>query len=80
MSEAVSRRHEVANGALAHLPAELPGVGRQDVGPRRPARRGVVGRSALFERLSATAPGGVALVCAPAGSGKSVLVSSWADA
>ena len=80
MSAAVSRGHEVANGALAHVPTELPGVGRQDVGPRRTARRGVVGRSALFERLSATAPGGVALVCAPAGSGKSVLVRSWADA
>jgi LuxR family transcriptional regulator, maltose regulon positive regulatory protein len=80
MSAAVSRGHEVAKGALAHLPAELPGVGRQEVGPRWTARRGVVGRSALFERLSATAPGGVALVCAPAGSGKSVLVGSWADA
>ena len=80
MSAAGSRRHEVGNGALDHFPTELPGVGRQHVGPRRTARRGVVGRSALFERLSATAPGGVALVCAPAGSGKSVLVSTWADA
>jgi LuxR family transcriptional regulator, maltose regulon positive regulatory protein len=39
-----------------------------------------VGRSALLRRLSATAPGGVALVCAPAGSGKSVLVRSWVEA
>ena len=32
----------------------------------------------LIERLSATAPGTVALVCAPAGSGKTVLLHSWA--
>ena len=32
----------------------------------------------LFERLSAAAPGTVTLVCAPAGSGKSVLLRSWA--
>jgi len=42
--------------------------------------RGLVQREALFERLSAASPGRVALVCAPAGSGKSVLVRSWADA
>jgi LuxR family transcriptional regulator, maltose regulon positive regulatory protein len=58
--------------------ADLPGVGR-DVRAGATARRGVVGRRALFRRLSATAPGGVALVCAPAGSGKSVLVRSWAE-
>jgi LuxR family transcriptional regulator, maltose regulon positive regulatory protein len=32
----------------------------------------------LFERLSAPAPGTVTLVCAPAGSGKTVLLRSWA--
>jgi LuxR family maltose regulon positive regulatory protein len=32
----------------------------------------------LFERLSAGAPGTVTLVCAPAGSGKTVLLRSWA--
>jgi LuxR family maltose regulon positive regulatory protein len=32
----------------------------------------------LFERLSAAAPGTVTLVCAPAGSGKTVLLRSWA--
>ena len=42
--------------------------------------RGLVQRSALFERLSSVGTGGVALVCAPAGSGKSVLVRSWVDA
>jgi LuxR family transcriptional regulator, maltose regulon positive regulatory protein len=35
-------------------------------------------RPALFERLSATPTGGVALVCAPAGSGKTALLRSWA--
>jgi LuxR family maltose regulon positive regulatory protein len=32
----------------------------------------------LVERLSATAPGTVTLVCAPPGSGKTVLLRSWA--
>jgi LuxR family maltose regulon positive regulatory protein len=40
----------------------------------------MVRRQALFERLSAARPGGVVLVCAPAGSGKSVLLRSWVDA
>jgi LuxR family maltose regulon positive regulatory protein len=47
---------------------------------RLPAERGLVRRQALFERLSAAAPGAVVLVCAPAGSGKSVLLRSWVDA
>jgi LuxR family transcriptional regulator, maltose regulon positive regulatory protein len=47
---------------------------------RVPARVRLVRREALFERLSATPPGGVALVCAPAGSGKTVLVRSWVEA
>jgi LuxR family transcriptional regulator, maltose regulon positive regulatory protein len=38
----------------------------------------MVPRQALFDRLSA-APGGVILVCAPAGSGKSVLLRSWIE-
>jgi LuxR family transcriptional regulator, maltose regulon positive regulatory protein len=46
----------------------------------RSAGRGVVQRAALFERLSAAAGGEVVLVCAPAGSGKSVLVRSWVEA
>ena len=45
-----------------------------------PAELGLVPRRALFERLSAARPGGVVLVCAPAGSGKSVLLRSWVDA
>jgi LuxR family maltose regulon positive regulatory protein len=40
----------------------------------------MVRREALFERLSAAAPGDVILVCAPAGSGKSVLLRSWVEA
>jgi LuxR family transcriptional regulator, maltose regulon positive regulatory protein len=46
----------------------------------RAGERGLVQRDALFERLSAASPGGVVLVCAPAGSGKSVLVRSWTEA
>jgi LuxR family transcriptional regulator, maltose regulon positive regulatory protein len=44
------------------------------------AERGLVRRSALFERLSAVGPGNVILLCAPAGSGKTLLVRSWAQA
>ena len=45
--------------------------------PRSSADR-FLARPALFERLSAAAPGTVTLVCAPAGSGKTVLLRSWA--
>jgi LuxR family transcriptional regulator, maltose regulon positive regulatory protein len=44
---------------------------------RSPADR-FVSRAVLFERLLAAAPGTVTLVCAPAGSGKTVLLRSWA--
>ena len=44
---------------------------------RSPADR-FLSRPALFERLSAGALGTVTLVCAPAGSGKTVLLRSWA--
>lgn len=44
------------------------------------AGRGLVRRGALFDRLSATDGGGVVLVCAPAGSGKTVLLRSWIEA
>jgi LuxR family transcriptional regulator, maltose regulon positive regulatory protein len=46
---------------------------------RVPAAPGVVPRRLLFDRLSAAGPGGVILVCAPAGSGKTVLVRSWVE-
>jgi LuxR family maltose regulon positive regulatory protein len=44
----------------------------------RPAS--VVPRPALFEQLSAGYAGGIALVSAPAGSGKTVLLQSWIEA
>ena len=47
---------------------------------RSPAARRRVSRSVLSGALSAGAPAGVLLVCAPAGSGKTVLLRSWAEA
>ena len=46
---------------------------------RSPAVRGLVPRRPLLDRLSAAGPGDVILVCAPAGSGKTVLVRSWVE-
>lgn len=47
-------------------------------GERKPAvARGMVARRKLFAVLSVPSAGGVILVCAPAGSGKTVLVHSW---
>ena len=49
-------------------------------GPRFPsALRGLVPRTALFDRLSAGGPGTVTLVSAPPGSGKTVLLRSWIE-
>ena len=49
--------------------------------PRPPgAAHRLVQRDTLFERLSASEAGGVVLVCAPAGSGKTVLLRSWIEA
>ena len=42
--------------------------------------RGWVRRESLFDRLGDPAAGGVVLVCAPAGSGKTVLLRSWVEA
>jgi len=39
----------------------------------------MVGRPALERRLDRLPPSGVALVVAPAGSGKSVLVRQWVE-
>ena len=44
------------------------------------AGRGLVWRRGLFDRFSAVGAGGVLLVCASAGSGKSVLARSWVEA
>jgi ATP/maltotriose-dependent transcriptional regulator MalT len=49
-------------------------------GHRFPVGRGLVQRRRLFERLSATPAGGVALVSGSPGSGKTVLVRSWLEA
>jgi LuxR family transcriptional regulator, maltose regulon positive regulatory protein len=61
-----------------------PGVLTQTMKPgRRPTAQGDfagIGRPALFERLSGAGERGVMLVCAPAGSGKTVLLRSWAQA
>jgi LuxR family transcriptional regulator, maltose regulon positive regulatory protein len=46
---------------------------------RRPAVRRLVSRGPLFDRLSTAGPGDVILVCAPAGSGKTVLLRSWIE-
>jgi LuxR family transcriptional regulator, maltose regulon positive regulatory protein len=46
--------------------------------PRSSADR-FVSRPALSERLAAGATGTVTLVCAPAGTGKTVLLRTWAD-
>ena len=54
-------------------PARPAGSGQQA------SLRGLVPRESLCERLSA-APGAVVLVCAPAGSGKTVLLRSWVQA
>jgi LuxR family transcriptional regulator, maltose regulon positive regulatory protein len=52
---------------LASRPRTLPPAG------------GLVARRRLFDRLSAAGPGEVILACAPAGSGKTVLVRSWVE-
>ena len=57
-------------------PRPVPGRARWD---SLADGRGLIQRQALFEWLQAAPPGGVVLVCAPAGSGKSVFVRSWAE-
>jgi LuxR family transcriptional regulator, maltose regulon positive regulatory protein len=58
---------------------DRPLPARQATLGRLPAGRGLVRREALFERLS-TGSAAVTVVCAPAGSGKSVLLRSWVEA
>jgi LuxR family transcriptional regulator, maltose regulon positive regulatory protein len=65
---------------MSLAPSAGGGAGPDDRAAKESERRGLVRRVALFRRLSATPPGGVGLVCAPAGSGKSVLVGLWCEA
>ena len=48
-------------------------------GERLPAIQRLVARTALFDRLSTAGPGQVVLLCAPAGSGKTILLRSWSE-
>ena len=50
-----------------------------DDGVRARTRTPVMARASLFGRLGAVGRGGVGLVCAPAGSGKTVLLRSWIE-
>ena len=66
------------------------GRGRRDIDLASPGGRlattrkrsiqGLVRREALFEQLSATPAGDVIFVCAPAGSGKTMLLRGWVEA
>jgi LuxR family maltose regulon positive regulatory protein len=47
---------------------------------RRACERRLVRRDPLLDLLSDSGPGGVVVVCAPAGSGKTALLRSWVDA
>ena len=58
----------INRGRFVNIGGTRPGVGR-----------GLVRRERLFDRLSAADPGEVILVCAPAGSGKTVFLKSWVE-
>jgi LuxR family maltose regulon positive regulatory protein len=62
-------------GTAFASPSVLLAPAPQASGPVR-----LIRREALFERLSSAAPDSVVVVCAPAGSGKTMLVSSWLEA
>ena len=70
-----------SNGGTIDMPTLLAGspVARRLGSGQQAPVRGLVPRESLFKRLSAAA-GGVILVCAPAGSGKTVLMRSWVQA
>ena len=76
-------RHSTFSGATRAGWVAVDGALDPDKQPdleRLPAARGLVPRRPLFDRLSAAGPGEVILVCAPAGSGKTVLLRSWVEA
>jgi LuxR family maltose regulon positive regulatory protein len=65
----------------APAPAEAPGIVLVATKLHAPAvRRGMVARDVLVLRLAAGRYGKLALVCAPAGWGKTVLLSQWRKA
>ena len=65
----------------SHRAAEVTGPGAPLApAPERSSPGGLVPREALFERLSTAADDRVVLVCAPAGSGKTMLVRAWLEA
>jgi LuxR family maltose regulon positive regulatory protein len=57
---------------------ERPGLVTTATAERLPAMQRLVARRALFDVLCTTQGGQVILLCAPAGSGKTVLLRSWA--
>jgi LuxR family transcriptional regulator, maltose regulon positive regulatory protein len=63
--------------AVAQMPLEWAVLA--DRRTDEPAAGGLVLRRRLFDRLSAAGPGAVILACAPAGSGKTVLLRSWVE-
>ena len=71
-------RNRVTVTPIRAVPAE-PRLRTRRADRRPLAGRGLVRRRALFERLSAAEPGGVVVVHAPAGSGKTVLLRSWIE-
>jgi LuxR family maltose regulon positive regulatory protein len=75
-----NRERESAGTGRGHRDTALAGPGPL-ARERDPSTRSrLVRREALFERLSAAPADCLALVCAPAGSGKTILVRSWLEA
>src|ERR1700740_1225650 len=68
----------VAAGTAAGARGPAAGSELADAGVAAAGGAGVVGRGGVFERLGRA--GGVTVVAAPAGSGKSVLLRSWIGA
>ena len=75
-----NRDRESVGTGLAH--SDTAPAGPDPLTPERAPsiQSRLVRREALFERLSAAPANCVVLVCAPAGSGKTMLLRSWLDA
>ena len=75
-----NRDRESVGSGLAH--SDTAPAGPDPLTPERAPsiQSRLVRREALFERLSAAPANCVVLVCAPAGSGKTMLLRSWLDA